>query len=577
MTAIPDTEVKKPTWTGSRLAVIAFTTFAAATVLSRQAGHVDWYTHDRGRDLHVALMTLNGRMPYVDFDWPYGPLMPYYYAGCFKAFGVSMRSFDIGEMAAVGMTALAVAFAGFEIAGAGAAAACGVLFLCIAPIRGYAHTGNHIGVAFFSAVALAFCARYLKGGGRRNIVCAAIFIWLASLVKLNVGIAFAMAMFSGLGIERFRAGGSLLDRVFLRDCGIALAVYCGLTLLVYAPLLHATPAESVPRCFPFDPAYRPDYGNFTGTLMSDWKKLSTRPATAPALIYRLARECWNLQFVTALVAVSAIAAMPRRKDSGREECNFAGICAMWLFAGGAELLLAGSPYGARFFAGPGIAISLTIVMRDIWKRIGLSRSRNRPYESPLQAGWVATAGLLALAHGTTSVCLISGWWEELYHPRGGVSHIRYPQDPTSWATTVQEASDYVAARTRPGEGILAVPMDGVYLFLADRPQATRITDFSRYLHVGEEEQRRIIAELQAKGTRFIIWANEHMEHAGGPEIFGRTHCVILGDWIRENFRPVKRFGETRQLGYGVSYHGVVVLMRGDGEEADPKITWPYWQ
>jgi hypothetical protein len=37
-------------------------------------------TGDHGRDLYAAAAILQGEVPYRDFWWVYGPLMPYYYA-----------------------------------------------------------------------------------------------------------------------------------------------------------------------------------------------------------------------------------------------------------------------------------------------------------------------------------------------------------------------------------------------------------------------------------------------------------------------------------------------------------------
>ena len=39
---------------------------------------------DHGRDLYAAQAVLLGEMPYRDFWWVYGPLMPYYYGAMVK-------------------------------------------------------------------------------------------------------------------------------------------------------------------------------------------------------------------------------------------------------------------------------------------------------------------------------------------------------------------------------------------------------------------------------------------------------------------------------------------------------------
>src|SRR5208283_4844581 len=53
---------------------------------------------DHGRDLYATQAVLRGEIPYKDFFWFYGPLMPYYYAAFFKIFGVQITSILLGKM-----------------------------------------------------------------------------------------------------------------------------------------------------------------------------------------------------------------------------------------------------------------------------------------------------------------------------------------------------------------------------------------------------------------------------------------------------------------------------------------------
>src|SRR5882724_3524336 len=53
---------------------------------------------DHGRDLYAAQEILRGKLPYKDFWWVYGPLMPYYYAFFYKFAGGSIFSFLLGKL-----------------------------------------------------------------------------------------------------------------------------------------------------------------------------------------------------------------------------------------------------------------------------------------------------------------------------------------------------------------------------------------------------------------------------------------------------------------------------------------------
>src|SRR6266436_4515709 len=53
---------------------------------------------DHGRDLYAAEAVGHGKLPYKDFWWVYGPLMPYYYGLFFKIFGTHISSVILGKL-----------------------------------------------------------------------------------------------------------------------------------------------------------------------------------------------------------------------------------------------------------------------------------------------------------------------------------------------------------------------------------------------------------------------------------------------------------------------------------------------
>ena len=53
---------------------------------------------DHRRDFYTLEQTMHGKVPYQDYWWVYGPLMPYYYAGFLKVFGVSIVSILAGKV-----------------------------------------------------------------------------------------------------------------------------------------------------------------------------------------------------------------------------------------------------------------------------------------------------------------------------------------------------------------------------------------------------------------------------------------------------------------------------------------------
>ena len=71
---------------------------------------------DHGRDLYAAQAVYRGELPYKDFWWVYGPLMPYYYGLFFKVFGVQISSMILGELLLRVLGGILICLAMMEVA-----------------------------------------------------------------------------------------------------------------------------------------------------------------------------------------------------------------------------------------------------------------------------------------------------------------------------------------------------------------------------------------------------------------------------------------------------------------------------
>src|ERR1700733_9505742 len=52
---------------------------------------------DHGRDLYAFEAVFKNQLPYKDFWWVYGPIMPYYYGLFYKIFGLHITSILLGR------------------------------------------------------------------------------------------------------------------------------------------------------------------------------------------------------------------------------------------------------------------------------------------------------------------------------------------------------------------------------------------------------------------------------------------------------------------------------------------------
>ena len=81
----------------NRTAVFFLTLLTAGVILYPTINYQPWLASgDHGRDLYCFKATLDGAVPYRDYWWVYGPIMPYYYAVFLKFFGRGCRADNCG-------------------------------------------------------------------------------------------------------------------------------------------------------------------------------------------------------------------------------------------------------------------------------------------------------------------------------------------------------------------------------------------------------------------------------------------------------------------------------------------------
>ena len=143
---------------------------------------------DHGRDMYAAQAVLRGGLPYKDFWWVYGPLMPYYYAFFYKFLGGTIGSFLLGKMVLKTVCALF-----FYLAGTTAMAP-SVAFLAAMWLtqsqQDFFFTFNHIGGITAQMAILFLLFSYINTPSRsananRYLWLTLPFIIAFCLIKIN--------------------------------------------------------------------------------------------------------------------------------------------------------------------------------------------------------------------------------------------------------------------------------------------------------------------------------------------------------------------------------------------------------
>ena len=203
---------------------------------------------DHGRDLYAAQEALKGKLPYKDFWWVYGPLMPYYYALFLKIFGAAIPSILLGY------AVMKVAAGAFFYLTAAVAMPASVAFLgaCwfMQSQQDFFFTYNHIsGITLEMFICWRLFA-YIANGRLRGLWSIVPAILLYALIKVNFALAALAVTALAVGLTDF-VREQPLDKDKKYFYATLLAGTPVLIAVVYWLLLKDLPVYAVHQCMPY--------------------------------------------------------------------------------------------------------------------------------------------------------------------------------------------------------------------------------------------------------------------------------------------------------------------------------------
>jgi hypothetical protein len=110
---------------------------------------------------------------------------------------------------------------------------------------------------------------------------------------------------------------------------------------------------------------------------------------------------------------------------------------------------------------------------------------------------------------------------------------------------LQRALDLVDRGTRPGEPILALPSDGGFYFMANRPPATYELMFLPGLLDTTADERQAVARLRRERVRYVVLSARDFSPYGFRTI-GIDYNRLLISSVRRGSRTVATIGDTRR-------------------------------
>lgn len=493
---------------------------------------------DHGRDFYCYAAILKGAVPFRDYWWVYGPLMPYYYALFFKMLGLSMPSILAGEI-------ILKIIAGLMIYRA-VNLLCGKTWGCLAALWfwnfypyfffTYNHTG---GIALLTAVTY-FLIRYIKTGSRRALYQGLGGIFLLSFVKLNTGLcslfSFTLSVLCTDLIQRRAVRKQwkfFLTALVIVPAGIG---------LVYYFFFKGLPFYVVRQSFPF--------------LGSD-RQFSLPPALAVKvysahLTHEITKTTFS-KFFYSLLGITLFSVLSRavrdRKNAPVSGTVFLTM-AVLLFLSVAHLheyLLSGVQY-QLFWASPFHIIFMFILFSTMARRSGATM------RAILVAFFILFIGLTSIRKDAREMKQAGQYWA---HPRARIYFNNSPQ----WIKTVEQTTAYLDAHLEPGEPFLALPYDPLYYYITDRQAASRQLMFFYNNHIPLEQEVAIIQDLHRQKTRYIVLSNRVHTRESRLGYFGVTHCQLLARYFIDNYEQVAVLGEWDRPAGWVENHGTIIIRR----------------
>lgn len=499
-------------------------------------------TGDHGRDLYAAQVSLKGHLPYRDYWWVYGPLMPYYYGLFLKFLGGHVPALLTGK-ALLNLVSALLVYGTLLAATVTPALACIGALWSLVFLPDFFITYNHTG-GLTLLVAVAFCAlRYLERQKITILYLGLGCIFLLALVKLNFGVtAFFSLLAVVAAVDYIYKNPVTREKKIFYLAALLLPV---LVFVVYWWFLHGLPVYAIRQCLPYlgdDQPYHTSLLTGIGMLLN-------------SVFSNIAFSWQNL--LLAVVLVSSIAQTARvlgaRKTKNKERTRLLAtiaVLAIFYVTSVHEFVLSGVFYRS-FWAKPFVYLLIFLFLH------------------------VATKDLNRIVRGLlyTTFLLILGL--QTFYTQRGLQAVRVPAqylmvengqvflgNEAPWIATVTQTVSFLKANLRKDELFFALPYDPLYYFLTGKVSPTRQLIFFEHIKIPPEQEKEILAELEKNKVNWIVLSSrQHATKEYGLGILGKTYCPLIGEYIERNFATVAQFGDWANEPGWAWNHGTKILKR----------------
>jgi len=497
---------------------------------------------DHGRDLYAFDAVTHGKLPYKDFWWVYGPLMPYYYGLFFKVFGVHITSILLGR------ALLSIICSAFFYLAATCVMSPGLAFLGAAWFtqsrQEFFFTYNHIGGIAAELIILWCLLTYIRQGCIRYLWIALIADFILGLIKINFGLAGLAGIVAGVFLIDFIKKNPLdaEKKKFYLVASLAIPLVLG---LIYWLLLHDLPLYAIRQCMPYFGDDQPYHASpllvIPYYFMQHW--LTFIHSAIGVAIGIVLHGC---------TIVGAYLLISKKLDKNYRQDVLLAIAVAGIFfvVYFHEFLVSGVWYRTfwsmpflSFFHFIMIAVSFTFIPKYL--RIFVI----------LFLGALTTLGIVAHIGIIQSQKLP---YRYLSMDRG---HIYVGNEP-QWTDTVNRVTSFLNTTLGPDDLFFALPYDCLYYYLTGKESPTRQLIFFDHIKIPMQQEISVIRELESHKINYILMSSRIISPETGLGVFGKTYCPLMGQYVSNNFVALTRQGgDWNQPPGWANNHGVIILKR----------------
>ncbi len=497
---------------------------------------------DQGRDLYAAQAVYRGELPYRDFWWVYGPLMPYYYGLFFKVFGAKIGSMIIGKLILRIMGGVLICLAMMEVTSLISAFLCACWFMLFQ--QDFFFTYNHLG-GIVMILGVAFCLlSYIQKNSLKAAWGALIFVFILCLVKINFGLAALAVSVITVGVCDYvrRIPLDTSKKFFYTAAIIALPL---VILFIYWSLLKGLSVMEIRQCLPY---------------MEGDQPYSMDPWMAIFNFLKITRDKilsnWENMSLAVIINVSSLYCLflltKNKLSASRKTILLLSLGMLGLFyvANSHEYLKSGVWY-RDFWAQP-LSMMITFLFID-------TAAQNIPKTARfIVFSFLTGIAIFCWCSILPPINAFKTSSQYLSLPRGGI----YTTNSPSWIETVEQTTAFLNKTLKPDELFFALPYDCLYYYLTGKRTPTRQLIFFEHIKIPLEQEKSVIAELEKNRVNYVLLSNRAFARLEpGLGFLGTTYCPLIGKYIQNNFVPIARFGTWDHEPGWAWNHGTLILRR----------------